>query len=488
VNIAVIGTGYVGLVTGVCLADFGLHVTCVDKDRARIRVLADGGVPIHEPRLAEMLRKNLMEGRLDFTTDAGAAVARSLVIFIAVGTPSRADGGSDLRDVEAAARTIAAHLDGYRVVVTKSTVPVGTGRRIRQILHEHNGHGPGTLFDVASNPEFLREGSAVEDFLRPDRIVIGADSPQAIAILRDLYRPLYLIETPFVITTIETAELIKYAANAFLAMKISFMNEMANLCEALGADVHVLAKALGLDKRIGPKFLHPGPGFGGSCFPKDTRALVRLARGHGCPTLLTEATVDVNERQKLRMVDKITTALGVADAGSLAGLTIGVLGVAFKPNTDDIREAPALVIIRELLRRGAAVQAYDPAAMEQAAGVLPEVSYRSDAYSAADAADALVLLTEWNQFRNLDLARLKTQMRRPVLLDLRNVCEPELVEAFGFHYEGVGRGRGLAVRGLAPMSRGLDSAAAHDNGVSIAGAPRVDPRSPESPETPAATC
>jgi UDPglucose 6-dehydrogenase len=308
------------------------------------------------------------------------------------------------------------------------------------------------VFDVASNPEFLREGSAIEDFLRPNRVVIGADSPQAIAILRDLYRPLYLIETPFVITSIETAELIKYAANAFLAMKVSFMNEMANLCEALGADVHVLARALGLDKRIGPKFLHPGPGFGGSCFPKDTRALARLARGQGCPTLLTEATVEVNERQQQRMLDKIGAALGVAGSGSLAGLTLGVLGLAFKPNTDDIREAPALLIVRELRRRGASVQAYDPAAMEQARRVLPEVSYRSDAYSAAEGADALVLLTEWNQFRNLDLARLKTLMRRPVLLDLRNVYEPEVAEAFGFHYEGVGRGRAPHGRPLAGLT------------------------------------
>jgi UDPglucose 6-dehydrogenase len=441
VNITVIGTGYVGLVTGVCLADFGLHVTCVDRDERRIRRLTEGEVPIHEPRLAEMLRKNLAEGRLAFTTGAASAVRHSLVIFIAVGTPSRPDGGSDLRDVEEAARTVAEHLDGYRVVVTKSTVPVGTGRRIRQILRERNGHAAGTVFDVASNPEFLREGSAVEDFLRPDRVVIGADSPQAIAILRDLYRPLYLIETPFVITTLETAELIKYAANAFLATKISFMNEMANLCEALGADVHVLAKALGLDRRIGPKFLHPGPGFGGSCFPKDTRALARLARGHGCPTLLTEATVEVNERQVRRMLDKITAACGATDSASLAGVTVGVLGLAFKPNTDDIREAPAVRIVGELQRRGASVRAYDPAAMEQAARVLPEVEYRSDAYGTAEGADALVLLTEWNQFRNLDLARLKALMRRPVLVDLRNVYEPEVAERLGFHYEGVGRGR-----------------------------------------------
>jgi UDPglucose 6-dehydrogenase len=409
-----------------------------------------------------MLRKNLAEGRIDFTADTAAAVRHSLVIFIAVGTPSRADGGSDIRDVEDAARTIGESLDGYRVVVTKSTVPIGTGRRIRTILRDHTRQRPEAVFDVASNPEFLREGSAVEDFLRPDRVVIGADSPQAVAILRDLYRPLYLIETPFVVTTIETAELMKYAANGFLAMKIGFMNEMANLCEALGADVHVLAKGLGLDKRVGPKFLHPGPGFGGSCFPKDTRALARLARAHGTPTLLTEATVEANERQKLRMVDKILTVLGVAGSDSLAGVTVGVLGLAFKPNTDDIREAPALLIIRELLRRGASVQAYDPAAMQRAAAVLPEVAYRTDAYRTAEGADAVVLVTEWNEFRNLDLGRLKTVMRRPVLLDLRNVYEPERAIALGFLYDGVGRGRpeaGQSTAGESEPALALDAPA-----------------------------
>jgi len=453
VNIAIIGTGYVGLVTGVCLADFGLHVTCVDKDETRIETLRRGDVPIHEPRLAEILRKNLAEGRIQFTSDIGAAVRHSLVVFIAVGTPSQADGESDLRDVEQVARTIARHLEGYKVVVTKSTVPAGTGRRIEQILREHsNGRAPGAVFDVASNPEFLREGSAVEDFLRPDRIVIGAESPQAVAILRDLYRPLHLLDTPFVITTVETAELIKYAANSFLAMRISFMNEMANLCESVGADVQVLGRAVGLDGRIGPRFLHPGPGFGGSCFPKDTRALARLARRHGCPTLLTEATVEVNERQKRRMVDKITAALGVAGAGSLAGLTIGVLGLAFKPDTDDIRDAPALQIARELLRRGASIQAYDPAAMAQAAHVLPDVQYRGDAYAAAEGADAVVLVTEWNEFGNLDLGRLKTVMRRPVLVDLRNVYEPESAEAAGFQYEGVGRTAASARLGRPPRA------------------------------------
>ncbi|HXH82342.1 MAG TPA: UDP-glucose/GDP-mannose dehydrogenase family protein [Candidatus Tectomicrobia bacterium] len=436
-NIAIIGSGYVGLVTGVCFADFGVNVTCIDRDEDRIARLAKGEVPFHEPRLRELLGKALDAGRIHFST-APAAIRDCLVVFIAVGTPAGENGGADLRDVEAAAATIARHLDGYKVIVTKSTVPVGTGRRIGAIVSA--GAPAGATFDVASNPEFLREGSAVEDFLHPNRIVIGAESPHAVAILRDLYRPLYLIETPFVITRLETAELIKYASNAFLAMKISFMNEVANLCERLDADVHVVAKAMGLDQRIGPKFLHPGPGFGGSCFPKDTRAFAQLARHHDCPSLLVEATIDVNERQRQRMVDKIVGSLGAEpNAGRLDGVTVAVLGLAFKPNTDDVREAPALHIVRDLARRGARVQAYDPAAMEQARRVCPEADYRADAYSAAEDADAVVLVTEWNQFRNLDLSRLKTVMRRPLLLDLRNVYDPATVEALGFEYEGVGR-------------------------------------------------
>ncbi|MFQ5685001.1 MAG: UDP-glucose dehydrogenase family protein, partial [Candidatus Binatia bacterium] len=428
-NIAIVGTGYVGLVTGVCFAEFGVNVTCVDKDQERIEKLAKGESPIHEPRLAEMLERNLREDRIHFTTATERAVRDSLVVFIAVGTPPRDDGSADLCYVEEVAKAIAKNLNGYKVIVTKSTVPVGTGRKIQQIICGEHGngsqaclgapHGQG-VFDIASNPEFLREGSAIEDFLRPNRLVIGADSPQAIAILQDLYRPLYLIETPFVITSIEAAELIKYASNSFLAMKISFMNELANLGEALGVDVHVVAKAIGLDQRIGAKFLHPGPGFGGSCFPKDTLALVQIAKEHGCRTRLVETAIDVNEQQKLRMVDKIADALGVSlNPGSMEGITIGVLGLAFKPNTDDVREAPALVIVRELQRRGARVQAYDPAAMEQAQQVLPEVDYRTDAYSAVEEADVLVLITEWNQFRNLDLEKIKGLMRRPILVDLR---------------------------------------------------------------------
>lgn len=439
-NIAIVGTGYVGLVTGVCFAEFGLHVTAVDTDEERIARLAKGEALIYEPQLGEMLRRNLQQGRIQFTTDTARAVRESLVIFIAVGTPSKEDGSADLRYVEKVARTVARNLNGYKVIVTKSTVPVGTGRRIQTIIHDENGNGPQGVFDIASNPEFLREGSAIEDFLRPNRVVIGADSPQAVAILQDLYRPLYLIEVPFVITTIETAELIKYASNSFLAAKVTFMNEMANLCEALGVDIHVVARAMGLDQRIGPKFLHPGPGYGGSCFPKDTWALVNIAREHGCRTRVVETVVEVNEQQRLRMVQKILGALGVSsDPGSLEGITIGVLGLAFKPNTDDVRQAPSLVIIGELERLGARVQAFDPAAMEQARRVLPKVDYRADAYSAAEGADVLVLATEWNLFRNLDLEKVKELMRRPILVDLRNVYEPERARMLGFTYRGVGR-------------------------------------------------
>jgi len=439
-NIAIVGTGYVGLVTGVCLAEFGVNVTCTDKDQDRIAKLSKGESPIHEPRLTEILEKNLREGRIHFTTDTERAVRDSLIVFIAVGTPSKDDGSADLCYVEEVAKAIARNLSGYKVIVTKSTVPVGTGRKIQKIIREENGNGSKGVFDIASNPEFLREGSAIEDFLRPNRMVIGADSPQAVAILQDLYRPLYLIETPFVITTIEAAELIKYASNSFLAMKISFMNELANLGEALGVDVHVVAKAMGLDQRIGPKFLHPGPGFGGSCFPKDTLALVQIAKEHGSRTRLIETVIEVNEQQRLRMVDKIVGALGVSlNPGSLKGVTVGVLGLAFKPNTDDVRDAPALVIVRELQRRGARVQAYDPAAMKQAQQVLPEVDFRTDAYSTAEGADVLVLITEWNQFRNLDLEKIKELMRRPILADLRNVYEPERVRTMGFEYMGVGR-------------------------------------------------
>jgi UDPglucose 6-dehydrogenase len=440
-NIAVIGTGYVGLVTGVCFAEFGVHVICADKDKQRIAQLAEGESPIHEPRLSEMLQRNLQQGRIQFTTDAEYAIKQSLVVFIAVGTPAKEDGSADLRYVEEVASTIGKNLDGYKVIVTKSTVPVGTGKMIEHIIRSVNGNGSHGAFDVASNPEFLREGSAVEDFLRPNRVVIGANSPQAVAILQDLYRPLYIIETPFIITSIEAAELIKYASNSFLALKISFINEMANLCETLGVDVHVLAKAMGLDQRIGPKFLHAGPGFGGSCFPKDTQALTHIARSHGCSARLVETVVAVNEQQKLRMVEKIARAVAPQSGGnSLDGITIGILGLAFKPNTDDVRDAPSIAIIEELQRRGARVQAFDPAALEAARQILPRVDYRCDPYDAATETDALVLLTEWNEFRNLELNKIKALMRRPVFLDLRNVYEPSRVKSLGFEYYGVGRG------------------------------------------------
>jgi UDPglucose 6-dehydrogenase len=442
VNIAIIGTGYVGLVTGVCFAEFGLNVTAVDKDAERIDRLAKGELPVHEPRLAEMLRKNLDEDRLHFTTDVARAVQQSLVIFIAVGTPPREDGSADLCYVEEVARTIAGSLNAYKVVVIKSTVPVGTARLVERIIREDPGHTNGVqpVFDVASNPEFLREGAAVEDFLRPNRVVIGTDSPHAVAILQDLYRPLYLIETPFVITSIEAAELIKYGSNAFLATKISFMNEMANLCDALGVDVHVVARAMGLDQRIGSKFLHPGPGYGGSCFPKDTRALASLARSHGTPVRLVETVIEVNEAQRARMVGKILKALEIDEGASLEGTTLGILGLAFKPNTDDVRDSPAVAIAADLARRGARIQVYDPAAMDQARAVLGNVVYRLDAYAVAEDADAVILMTEWNQFRNLDLGRLKGLMRRPILVDLRNVYEPDRVRAMGLAYTGVGRG------------------------------------------------
>jgi UDPglucose 6-dehydrogenase len=431
-NICVVGVGYVGLVTGACFAEFGLHVTCVDKDAERIGALKAGKIPFYEPGLEELVQKNSREGRLTFTTDLGAGVGGSLVIFLAVGTPPRGDGSADLSAIEEVARGIASAMDGYKVIVTKSTVPVGTGARIREIISRHQ---PGPVdFDVVANPEFLREGAAIEDFMRPNRVVIGASSPQAIAILKDLYRPLYLIETPVVVTDLTTAELIKYASNAFLATKITFINEIANLCEKVGADVHVVARAMGLDGRIGPKFLHAGPGFGGSCLPKDLRALTEVARKAGEPLDLIETVSRVNERQRARMLEKAAAAVG-----EVRGKTLAVLGLSFKPNTDDIREAPALDLIRGLLARGARVRAFDPAAMANAARVLPEAEYCKDAYDAAAGADAVVLVTEWNQFRNLDLARLKGALRQPVFVDLRNVYDPRRMREQGFRYTGVGR-------------------------------------------------
>ncbi|HTN44276.1 MAG TPA: UDP-glucose/GDP-mannose dehydrogenase family protein [Nitrospiria bacterium] len=433
-HIAVVGTGYVGLVTGACFAEFGVHVTCVDKDVEKIEALRKGQIPIYEPGLAEMVAKNRAGGRLDFTTDIAGAVRGALAVFIAVGTPPRGDGSANLAYVESVAETIARHLDSYKLIITKSTVPVGTGERLRKIigknLKEHLD------FDIVSNPEFLREGSAIEDFLRPNRVVIGTNSPQAEAIMKNLYRPLYLIETPFIVTDVATAEMIKYASNAFLATKISFINEMANLCEKVGADVHQVAKGMGLDGRIGPKFLHPGPGFGGSCLPKDTLALVQMARQNECELELLNAVIRVNAKQKAVMVQKILQALGGADGKNLA-----VLGLAFKPNTDDIREAPAIEIIQTLVKAGVKIRAYDPAAMHEARKILKEIRYCEDPYDTAEDADAVVLITEWNEFRSLDLSRLRQSVRNPIFIDLRNVYDEQRMKQAGFRYVGVGRGR-----------------------------------------------
>jgi UDPglucose 6-dehydrogenase len=431
-HIAVIGSGYVGLVTGACFAEFGDDVTCVDVDAEKVARLSRGETTIYEPGLDQLVKKNLQAGRLRFTTDIGSATEQSLVVFLAVGTPPKADGAADLTYIEGAAREIAEHVDSYKVIATKSTVPVGTGRRLASLIRQHL---PKTLeFSVVSNPEFLREGAAISDFMRPDRVVIGGHDEQAIAIMRDLYRPLYLIETPFVITSLEGAELIKYAANAFLATKISFVNEIANLCEKVGCDVHEVARAIGMDRRIGSKFLHPGPGFGGSCFPKDTRALAAIGRKFSSPLRIVDAVVEVNEQQRLSMVPKIETL-----AGGLQGKRIAVLGLAFKPETDDMRDAPSVEIIRGLIHRGATVSAYDPVAREEAQRILPNIEFAEDEYVAAAGADVLVFMTEWNQFRALDMERIRSLMRVPRIADLRNIYEPDDMRNLGFEYVGVGR-------------------------------------------------
>lgn len=432
-NITIIGTGYVGLVTAACLADFGHFVTGVDKDKSKIDKLLNGEIPIYEPGLDAIVSRNVREGRLRFSMDLATEAAKTQVLFIAVGTPPQEDGSADLQHVEAVAREIAPLINDYKVIVNKSTVPVGTGRRVREIIAAHiQSDAP---FDVVSNPEFLREGNAIDDFMRPDRVVIGASSDRAKEVMKEVYKALYLIETPFVFTNVETAELIKYASNAFLATKITFINEMANLCEAVGADVQVLAKAMGMDGRIGPKFLHAGPGYGGSCFPKDTQALTRIGKDHGQPVAIVETVVAVNQRQKERMVGKIERVMG-----GLQGKTVALLGLAFKPNTDDMREAPSLTIIEGLRKAGATVRAFDPVAMEEARKVLGEtVTYCEDAYETAQGADALVIVTEWNQFRRLDLGRMKELLKQPVIVDLRNIYSPEEAAAAGFVYESVGR-------------------------------------------------
>ncbi len=431
-NISVIGTGYVGLITGVCFAEFGLNVTCVDDDIKKIRLLKKGSVPFYEPGAKELLQRNLKAGRIHFTTSIAEAVDSSLVILIAVGTPPRGDGSADMSHVEDVAREIARHINSYKVIVTKSTVPVGTGERLRKIISKHLKES--VDFDIVSNPEFLREGAGIEDFMRPNRVVIGASSQQAIAIMKDLYRPLYLIETPFVITDVKTAELIKYTSNAFLATKISFINEIANLCEAVGADVQVVAKAMGLDQRIGSKFLHAGPGYGGSCFPKDTLALLQIAKENGVDLEIVKAATSVNKNQKEKMIKKIKDAIGL-----LKGKTISVLGLSFKPNTNDIREAPSLYIIKRLLKEGAKIKAYDPVAMEDARKIFPKITFCKDSYNAVKGADAIVIVTEWNQFRNLDLQKIKTLVKEDFFFDLRNIYEPNKLRRFGFNYYSVGR-------------------------------------------------
>ncbi len=431
-NICVIGTGYVGLVTGACLAEFGMSLICVDNDHQKIHLLQQGKVPIYEPGLEGLVLKNMREGRLSFSTSIQEGVTSSLVIFIAVGTPSHDDGSADVRVVEEVSKEIAQNMDGYKVVVVKSTVPVGTCRHLKKLIQENQVQP--IPFDIVSNPEFQREGSAIEDFMRPDRVTIGTESEQAIAIMKDIYSALYLIETPFVITSLETAEMIKYAANTFLATKVSFINEIANLCEVMGADVHHVARAMGLDGRIGKKFLHPGPGYGGSCFPKDTRALSRMAKERGYTFKILDSVIQVNEEQRKRMVDKIKEKVG-----DLRGKTIGILGLAFKPNTDDIRESSSIIIIQSLLAMGAKVKAFDPAAIEEAKTILPDVEYGKDAYDVAIGCDALVLVTEWNQFRRLDLHRLKNLLKTPIFIDLRNVYEPDQMKRLGFNYSGVGR-------------------------------------------------
>ncbi len=431
-HIAVIGTGYVGLVTGACFAEFGVDVTCVDIDQEKIDRLSAGEMPIYEPGLEQLVTKNMQAGRLRFTTDINQAVEQALVIFLAVGTPPKSDGSPDMSFVEAAARSVAEHMNGYKVIVTKSTVPIGTGEQIRKWIGDNQKSR--FNFGVVSNPEFLREGAAINDFMRPDRVVIGSRDEEAVAIMRDLYRPLYLIEAPFVITSIEAAELTKYAANAFLATKISFINEVANLCDSIGCDVHDVAKAIGMDRRIGSKFLHPGPGFGGSCFPKDTQALASVARQFGRDSLIVDAVIEVNRRQRESMLPKIEKLVG-----DLQGKTLAVLGLAFKPETNDIREAPALDIIKGLMKAGAKVRAYDPVAMIETAQVLPEVNYADDEYSAVTGVDALVLVTEWNQFRALDMKRIRDLMKTAKVADLRNIYEPDDMRELGFEYVGIGR-------------------------------------------------
>ncbi len=431
-KIVMIGTGYVGLVSGTCFAEFGWNVVCVDKSEERINALNNGIMPIYEPGLEALVKKNVKAGRISFSLSYEPYVEEADIVFIAVGTPSRrGDGYADLSYVYSAAEEIASHLKGYTVIVDKSTVPVGTARNVERIIRNAN---PEADFDVASNPEFLREGSAIGDFMRPDRVVLGAESGRAQELLRELYRPLYLLETPMVITGLETAELIKYASNSFLAAKISFINEIANLCEKVGADVKDVSKGMGLDKRIGPKFLHAGPGYGGSCFPKDVTALVKIFHDNGMSSRILESVLNVNNSQKSLMVKKIRKAL----SGEVSGKTIAVLGLTFKPETDDMRDAPSLTIIPALVNSGAEIRVTDPEGMDEAKKHLEKVEYFNDPYETCKNADAVVIMTEWNQYRALDFSRLRDVMKGNVFVDLRNVYNGEIVEKTGFSYTGVG--------------------------------------------------
>jgi UDPglucose 6-dehydrogenase len=452
-NICVVGSGYVGLVTGACLADFGMNVVGVDKDRSKVEALTRGEVPIYEPGLSTLVEKNMKEGRLRFSVDLGPAIEEARAVFIAVGTPPRSDGSADLTFIREVAESIGDHLNGFKIIVTKSTVPVGTGKMIEQIVRERTGGKH--RFAVVSNPEFLREGSAIEDFMHPDRVVIGTRDSKAAELMLDVYSPLVAADVPFIITDIESAELIKYASNGFLATKISFINEVAELCEAWGANVEVVAKGMGLDSRIGPKFLSAGPGYGGSCFPKDTRAIAQIFSEQKLSFRIIEAVLKANDHVQQRMIVKIEQALG-----ELSGKTVGVLGLSFKPNTDDTRESPAVPIVQGLLDRGATVRAFDPEAMSafQHQQPLLDITYCKNAYEAAHGADALVIVTEWNQFRKLEIDQLHQLLRRPLIIDLRNLYEPEKMAAAGFDYISIGR----------PEGRG--ASAGTGNVVSMAGA------------------
>ena len=432
-QVAMIGTGYVGLVSAACFSEFGIHVTCVDKDADKIYKLQQGLLPIYEPGLEALVLNNTESGRLNFTTNIKEAVSDADIVMLAVGTPSRrGDGHADLSFVWTAAEEVANAIKGYTIIVTKSTVPVGTGKRIAEIIKKKR---PDTKFDIVSNPEFLREGSAIDDFLRPDRIVVGLDSDRSKEMMSALYRPLFLRETPIIFTSLETAELIKYAANTFLATKITFINEIADLCEVIGANVQDVAKGIGLDGRIGGKFLNAGPGYGGSCFPKDTRAFVRIAENNGTPSKIVNAVVDINEKRKLSMAKRVVEACG----GNIDGKTIAVLGVTFKPNTDDVRESPSLEIIPKLVSKGANVRVYDPEGMDEARELISGVTWCDNAYDAMNGAAALTIITEWNEFRALDLNRVKSLLEEPILVDFRNIYIPEEMSEEGFHYYSIGR-------------------------------------------------